>query len=213
MSRKQCKWRLSPSFTRATMGSDIAISARERAWAVTGSFMKTAAFSSRQEVKRKKSARSCWQRRKEQNRVHRCAAAWILSSAVCRMPTAAVLSPNQRRYPCVSPRIEQWGNSQNWGLTADPCHEKHRPQRGWGGFEAHLLPTPAPSRQRAGSPPGPVCPLGRYFAEFGMLICGDKGEAVCYSSIESSAREMSNLTILLRPWEKNVTVSVSLYLI
>lgn len=147
------------------------------------------------------------------HRVHRCAAAWILSSAVCRMPTAAVLSPNQRRYPCVSPRIEQWGNSQNWGLTADPCHEKHRPRRGWGGFEAHLLPTPAPSRQRAGSPPGPVCPLGRYFAEFGMLICGGKGEAVCYSSIESSAREMSNLTILLRPWEKNVTVSVSLYLI
>lgn len=35
-----------------TAGSDLTIAAWERAWPVTGSFMETAAFSSRQEVKR-----------------------------------------------------------------------------------------------------------------------------------------------------------------
>lgn len=159
MSRKQCKWRLSPSFTRTTTGSDLAISAPERAWAVTGSFMKTAAFSSRQEVKRKKSACNCWQWRKEQNRVHRCAAVWILSSAICWMPPVAVLSPNQRRNPCGSPRIEQWGNSQNWGLTADPYHEKHRPRRGLGGSKpTSCLPQPPPV-----SVQGHRLPIGEVF--------------------------------------------------
>lgn len=52
MGRKQYKWRLSPSST-CTMESDLNSTAWERAQPVTGSFMKTAVLSSRQEVKRK----------------------------------------------------------------------------------------------------------------------------------------------------------------
>lgn len=70
------------------------------------------------------------------------------------------------------------------------------------GVESPVLPTPAHSCQCVGSLLGLVHPLGRYFAEFGMLISRDKGEVGCYSSIESSAREMCNLTIHLCPWEK-----------
>lgn len=124
------------------------------------------------------------------------------------MPVLCKSDTNQLIYPCVSLRMEQWGNSQSWGLTAAPCCKQHRPSRGWAGFKAHLLPTLAHPCQCAGSPPGPVCPLGRYFADFGMLICKDEGKQGVTVPLRAVP---DNLTIHFHPWEANVTISVSLF--